>query len=119
MPTELTAPTLSPRHLAELLAGDWFETGPLRINQRLTLNDLGSSLVVVNARRMLQTVREWGGAPVTREGRFAAECVARLIGRLWFGQDGEFGPSPSPPRTSGGRVSSTARTDEKRALSAW
>src|SRR2546426_7193061 len=82
-------PRLSAAHLAALLEGDWETTGPLRLNESLTAAEVGQSVLVVNVRRVLEAVRDAGGAPATADGRWAPPFVELLVERLWWGVAGD------------------------------
>lgn len=88
---------LTPAQLADLLAGDWQTTGPLRMNLQLTADDLAPAVMFVNTRRILAAIDEMGGAPATSEGRFAPEFVGRIAQLLWWGRSGEWEPDPWDP----------------------
>lgn len=91
---------LSTAHLDALLGGDWETTGPLRLNERLDADDLSASVLFVNVRRLLETVRDAGGAPVTADGRFTPPWVELLVGRLWWGVGGD----PERPEGESGQL---------------
>ncbi len=83
--------------LDALLDGDWATSGPFRLNERLTADDLRASVLLVNVRRMLEAVTEVGGAPVTEGGRFAPQFVELLVERLWWGITGDRELLPGDP----------------------
>ncbi len=83
---------LAANHLPALIAGDWRTAGPFRLNHALTSVELTSSVLVVNARRLLSAIRERGGAPTTSHGRFAPPFVLEAIRFLWWGSSGEWEP---------------------------
>lgn len=95
-------PRLGAAQRRALLAGDWETTGPLRVNERLTADDLRPSVLLLNARRLLETVREQGGARVTVAGRFAPHVVELLVTRLWWGVTGDPGPPAGDPEWEAG-----------------
>lgn len=92
-------PRLAAAHLEALLSGDWVTTGPLRLNERLSADALSTSVLFVNVRRLLEAVRQMGGAPATADGRFAPSAVQIFVERLCWGAGGdrEALPGEAPP----------------------
>lgn len=87
-------PRLPAAHLEALLGGDWETTGPLRLNEDLNADAVSASVLFVNVRRLLEAVRQMGGAPATADGRFTPSAVQVLVARLWWGAGGEREPLP-------------------------
>jgi hypothetical protein len=77
---------LSPAQAGELLASDW-TTGAFRVDSGVTLDDLVASDVLVNARTLLEMLRDEGPAPATSDGNLARRFVERTIDRLVWPDD--------------------------------
>jgi len=84
---------LEPDRIDRLLTGDWLTTGPFRLNQDLTADDLTASIAFVNCGRLSQTIKHDAGAPVGPHGRFTHEYRIALAQELWWGPTGDPPPA--------------------------
>lgn len=75
---------LSPAQMHDLLQGDWFTTGPLRLNLELEPDDVGDADLLVNARIFLTAVQEAGGIKATATGNLPRAFVALMLERQRF-----------------------------------
>lgn len=74
---------LSPNQLSALIHTDWVSpNAPLRLNQRLTPDDLSDSPLFHNARTLLATLRDEGPLAATATGNLSRKAVATLLPRL-------------------------------------
>lgn len=73
---------LSPDQARLLLNGNWDDTGPLRIAQDLTLDDLSGARFVHNARVLLQALIESKGTPATPAGNFRRAFVNAMLEQM-------------------------------------
>lgn len=73
---------LSPDQMQQLLYGDWKSTGALRLNERLTLDDLSAAAMLADARTLLEYVRDEGPVKETAAHNLSRAAVAALVPRL-------------------------------------
>ncbi|HVH66995.1 MAG TPA: hypothetical protein VM716_03935 [Gemmatimonadales bacterium] len=83
---------LSPRHMFALLDGDWDRSGPLRLNPDLRPSEVERSVLVVNARRLLEALADARGVRVTGRGNLPRGFVAELVRRLSWASEPWEGP---------------------------
>ncbi len=75
---------LSPAQMHDLLQGDWFTAGPLRLNLEIVPDDVRDADLLVNARIFLTAVQEAGGVKATATGNLPRAFVALMLERLRF-----------------------------------
>lgn len=75
---------LSPDQMHDLLQGDWFTTGPLRLNPEIEPDHVGHTDLLVNARIFLTAVQEAGGIKATATGNLPRAFVALMMERQRF-----------------------------------
>jgi hypothetical protein len=75
---------LSPTQMSELLAGDWRTTGPFRVNDALSGDEIGDPDLLHNAVAFLTALRDEGPAKATVSGNLSREFVGRMLPRLRF-----------------------------------
>ena len=75
---------LSPDRMHDLLQGDWFTAGPLRLNLEIEPGDVGDVDLLVNARIFLTAVQEAGGIKTTATGNLPRAFVALMLERQRF-----------------------------------
>ncbi len=73
---------LSPSTISELLHGDWHTDGALRLSESLTLDDLSGSVLLADARTLLEFVEAEGPVKETAAKYLPPAAVASLIPRL-------------------------------------
>jgi hypothetical protein len=73
---------LSPDQVDDLLSGDWYQSGPLRLNDALSLRDLGGALFLHDARALLQHLADEGPLKATERGSLSRAGVAALFPKL-------------------------------------
>ena len=73
---------LSPRQMYDLLYGDWSTTGAFRLNEKLSVEDIGDPDMLHNARAFLTALRDEGPAKLTAGGNLSREFVGRMLPRL-------------------------------------
>lgn len=73
---------LSPVQMTRLLYGDWSGSGGLRLNRKLTLDELASADLLHDARTMLGALRDDGAMAVTQAGNLSRAVVKQLVPRL-------------------------------------
>ena len=80
---------LAPEQVARLIYSDW--TSPesaVRVDERLTLDELVNVPLVANARNFLRALLESGGARATQTGNLNRRFVARLVESfVWLEDD--------------------------------
>ncbi len=74
----------SPAQMHDLLRGDWFTTGPLRLNVDITPADVRDTDLLANARTFLTAVHEAGGIKATAKGNLPRAFVTQMLERLRF-----------------------------------
>jgi hypothetical protein len=75
---------LSPEQMDRLLRGDWFTSGPLRVNSDVPPGDVLDADLVVNARTFLAAVQQAGGVRATAAGNLPRKFVGEMLERLRF-----------------------------------
>ena len=73
---------LSPNEMGELLYGDWKLQGALRLDERITLEQLSGSPILTDARTLLEYVRDEGPLRETAARNLPRADVAALRPRL-------------------------------------
>ncbi|MBK5187232.1 MAG: hypothetical protein JJD97_03245 [Gemmatimonadaceae bacterium] len=73
---------LSPDTVAQLLQGDWTSEGALRLNERLTLDELAGAAILADARTLLAYVCDEGPVKCTVAGNLPRSAVAALLPQL-------------------------------------
>jgi hypothetical protein len=86
---------LSPDRMGELLRGDWNTTGALRLDEALTLDDVGTAPILVDARTLLQYVVDHGPIKQTPAGNLSRRVVQDLLPRLRTAESDQ--PFERPP----------------------
>ena len=75
---------LSPAQMHDLLQGDWFTAGPLRLNLEIGPDDVRDADLLANARTFLTAVQEAGGIRATSADNLPRAFVALMLERLRF-----------------------------------
>jgi len=70
---------LSPIQMYALLYGDWKSTGALRLDERLTLDDLAGAAILTDARTLLEYVRDEGAVKETAARYLPPAAVIALL----------------------------------------
>jgi hypothetical protein len=86
---------LSPDQMYEILYGDWYTTGALRIRDDLPLDELSNAPLLADARALLEYVRDNAPLKETATGNLPRTSVAALLSRLRMpalARDAEFPP---------------------------
>lgn len=78
---------VSPEQAHALLYADWTTTGPIRLNESLTFEDVRHSRLLRNARAFLADVEEEGEVKATEAGNLNRKFVARMMEHLEFDED--------------------------------
>lgn len=73
---------LSPDAMGQLLYGDWKSQGALRLEERLTLDDLSSAAILSDARTLLEYIRTEGPVKETAARNLPRAAVASVLPRL-------------------------------------
>ena len=75
---------LSPAQMHDVLHGDWFTAGPLRLSLEIEPDDVRDADLLVNARIFLTAVQEAGGIKTTATGNLPRAFVALMLERQRF-----------------------------------
>ncbi len=73
---------LSPYQVSDLLVGEWGDGGVVRLNGELPAGRLEKSIYLHNARTLLESIREAGGARTTARGNLPRHWVREMIVRF-------------------------------------
>jgi hypothetical protein len=93
---------LSPDQMVELLWGDWNNTGALRLDAALTLDDVGTVPILADARTLLQYVVDHGPIKQTPAGNLPRRVVQDLLPQLRTAETDQ--PFERPPVLNEGDV---------------
>jgi len=81
---------LTQDQIMELLDADWLSTGPIRLNESLSLSDLSGCLVLNHARLVMEHMAADKGVKLTTTGNFNRKFVEQMVRDFrWLGFEPE------------------------------